>query len=212
MLHELLPAGAGAARPAGADAAPRLSPGRPRQLPRRARAARRAGPQRSGAADEVEEGLRLLDEALRQQPRALPGPGGDRCNARPREDGASRRTGRRSPPSTARCSTMTPTVVVALNHAVAVAMSRGLRGRPGPDRPAGRLSHARRLPALSRRARRPPAAPGSPPTRRARPTDRALALTTNRVEEAYLRGDAAALRWNHRSPTVDFCRFRPSYS
>jgi len=81
---------------------------------------------------------------------------------------------------------LTPTPVVALNHAVAVAMARGLaEGLALVDRlgAAGaldsyRLYHAARADLLRRLGRR---------TEALEAYERALALTTNRVEEAYLR-------------------------
>jgi RNA polymerase sigma-70 factor (ECF subfamily) len=87
---------------------------------------------------------------------------------------------------------MTPTVVVALNHAVAVAMSRGLQDglalidRLGASRTLDgyRLYHAARADLLRRLGRADEARQAY---------HRALALTTNRVEEAYLRRRAAAL-------------------
>src|SRR5262249_40681938 len=86
----------------------------------------------------------------------------------------------------------TPTPVVALNHAVAVAMGRGLEeGLALVDRlgatgtlDGSRLFHAARADLLRRLGRR----------REAREAyEKALALTTNRIEWAYLRRRAVSL-------------------
>jgi RNA polymerase sigma-70 factor, ECF subfamily len=142
--------------------------------------------------DEVEEGLRLLDEALRQH---CPGPYQVQAAIAACHAHAKNARDTDWAEITALYGTllqMTPTVVVALNHAVAIAMSRGLEegldliDRLGASRTLDgyRLFHAARADLL-RRLDRP---------REAREAyGRALALTTNRVEEAYLRRRAAAL-------------------
>jgi RNA polymerase sigma-70 factor (ECF subfamily) len=87
---------------------------------------------------------------------------------------------------------LSPTPVVALNHAVAVAMAEGLEeGLDRVDRLGAfgaldgyRLYHASRADLLRRLGRREEARSAY---------ERALALTTNRVEEAYLRKRAASL-------------------
>jgi len=87
---------------------------------------------------------------------------------------------------------MTPTVVVALNHAVAIAMSRGFEKGldlidllSASDTLDGyRLFHAARADLLRRLGRRQEALAAY---------NKALALTTNRVEKAYLRRRVHAL-------------------
>jgi RNA polymerase sigma-70 factor (ECF subfamily) len=87
---------------------------------------------------------------------------------------------------------LTPTPVVALNHAVALAMSQGLEeGLTRIDRLGAsgvlteyRLFHAARADLLRRLGRRPAALDAY---------GKALELTTNRVEEAYIRGRIASL-------------------
>jgi RNA polymerase sigma-70 factor, ECF subfamily len=142
---------------------------------------------------EVEEGLQLLDEALR-----LNNPGPYQVQAAI----AATHAHAKAAPETdwgeiaalyGTLVRMTPTVVVALNHAVAVAMSRGLEDglalidRLGASRTLDgyRLFHAARADLLRRLGRADEAREAY---------HRALALTTNRVEEAYLRRRAAALR------------------
>ena len=202
--------GAGAARPAGADAPPRLAPGRPRQLPRRAGAARRAGPQPL-APDQIEEGLQLLDEALRLN---NPGPyqvqaaiAATHAHARTaHRDGleGDRRPLRHAAPHDAH-------VVVALNHAVAVAMSRGLEDglalidRLGASRTLDgyRLYHAARADLLRRLGRRRRGARGLPPGPRAHDQPRGGGLPQ------------AARRRSRLKNTALPCRFPPlrtSYS
>jgi len=88
---------------------------------------------------------------------------------------------------------LTPTPVVALNHAVAVAMSEGLEAgldridRLGTLEPlAGyRLFHAARAEILRRLGRHGPARDAY---------QRALDLTTNRVEQSYIKRRIEALR------------------
>jgi RNA polymerase sigma-70 factor (ECF subfamily) len=87
---------------------------------------------------------------------------------------------------------LTPTPVVALNHAVALAMSQGLEeGLTRIDRLGAsgvlteyRLFHAARADLLRRLGRRPAALDAY---------GKALELTTNRVEEAYIRRRIASL-------------------
>jgi RNA polymerase sigma-70 factor (ECF subfamily) len=87
---------------------------------------------------------------------------------------------------------LTPTPVVALNHAVAVAMASSLEeGLALVDRVGASASlqgyhlfHAARADLLRRLQRRPEAREAY---------DRALALATNRIEEAYLRRRIASL-------------------
>jgi RNA polymerase sigma-70 factor (ECF subfamily) len=87
---------------------------------------------------------------------------------------------------------LSPTPVVALNHAVAVAMAEGLaEGLDRVDRLGAfgsldgyRLYHASRADLLRRLGRREEARSAY---------ERALALTTNRVEEAYLRRRVTSL-------------------
>ena len=81
---------------------------------------------------------------------------------------------------------MTPSPVVELNRAVAVAMADGPEAGLAPRRRARRVRRARRLPPAARDPRRP-AAPPRPPRRR-RPTAyrAALALTDLDAERRYL--------------------------
>jgi RNA polymerase sigma-70 factor (ECF subfamily) len=87
---------------------------------------------------------------------------------------------------------LTPTPVVALNHAVALAMSQGLEeGLTRIDRLGAsgvlteyRLFHAARADLLRRLGRRPAALDAY---------EKALEMTTNRVEEAYIRRRIASL-------------------
>ena len=142
--------------------------------------------------DQIEEGLQLLDEALRQH---CPGPYQVQAAI------AATHAHAKTAPETdwgeiaalyGTLVRMTPTVVVALNHAVAIAMSRGLEeglaliDRLGASRTLDgyRLFHAARADLLRRLDR---------PEEAREAYCRALALTTNRVEEAYLRRRAAAL-------------------
>ena len=142
--------------------------------------------------DQIEEGLRLLDVALRQH---RPGP--YQVQAAIAATHAHAQTAAETDwgEIAALYGTllrMTPTVVVALNHAVAMAMSRGLEeglaliDRLGASRTLDgyRLFHAARADLLRRLDR---------PEEAREAYQKALALTTNRVEEAYLRRRAAAL-------------------
>ena len=142
--------------------------------------------------DQIEEGLRFLDEALRQD---RPGP--YQVQAAIAAIHAQAHTAAETDwgEIAALYGTllrMTPTVVVALNHAVAVAMSRGLeeglalvdRLGASPTLDGYRLFHAARADLL-RRLDRPEEARDA--------YQKALALTTNRVEKAYLQRRAAAL-------------------
>jgi RNA polymerase sigma-70 factor (ECF subfamily) len=142
--------------------------------------------------EQIEEGLQLLDEALRRQ---FPGP--YQVQAAIAAIHATARSAQETDWSeiAALYGTllqMTPTVVVALNHAVALAMSQGLeRGlalidRLGASRTLDgyRLFHAARADLLRRLDRNREAAEAY---------EKALALATNRVEAAYLRRRAAAL-------------------
>jgi len=87
---------------------------------------------------------------------------------------------------------MAPTPVIALNHAVAVAMSRGLEEGlalvdglgEGNSLEGYRLFHAARADLLRRLGRADEARAAY---------RRALELTTNRVEESYLRRRVDAL-------------------
>ena len=142
--------------------------------------------------DAIDEGLRFLDLALRQH---CPGPyqvqaaiAAIHAHTRTAEDTDWQEIA-------ALYGTlvrMTPTVVVALNQAVAIAMSKGLEeglalvDHLGASRTLDgyRLFHAARADLL-RRLNRPQEAREA--------YHRALSLTTNRVEEAYLRRRAAAL-------------------
>ena len=84
-----------------------------------------------------------------------------RSTSRPRTP--RRPTGRRSPSSTARSRSSTPSPVVELNRAVAVGFADGPGRGPGAARAAARRSGARALPAAARGARR-----AAPPRRRRR--------------------------------------------
>ena len=136
--------------------------------------------------DGIDEGLRFLDLALRQH---CPGP--YQVQAAIAAIHAHARTAQETDWAeiAALYGTlvrMTPTVVVALNQAVAIAMSKGLEeglalvDHLGASRTLDgyRLFHAARADLL-RRLNRPQEAREA--------YHRALALTTNRVEEAYLR-------------------------
>jgi RNA polymerase sigma-70 factor (ECF subfamily) len=141
---------------------------------------------------QIEEGLQLLDEALRQQ---CPGPYQVQAAIAACHAHAKNAADTDWAEITALYGTllqMTPTVVVALNHAVAIAMSQGLEeglaliDRLGASRTLDgyRLFHAARADLLRRLGR---------PEEAREAYGRALALTTNRVEQAYLRRRAAAL-------------------
>jgi RNA polymerase sigma-70 factor (ECF subfamily) len=141
---------------------------------------------------QIEEGLQLLDEALRQQ---CPGPYQVQAAIAACHAHAKNAADTDWAEITALYGTllqMTPTVVVALNHAVAIAMSQGLEeglaliDRLGASRilDGYRLFHAARADLLRRLGR---------PEEAREAYGRALALTTNRVEQAYLRRRAAAL-------------------
>jgi RNA polymerase sigma-70 factor (ECF subfamily) len=98
---------------------------------------------------------------------------------------------------------LTPTPVVALNHAVAVAMARGVaEGLAHVDRLGALgglddypLFHAARADLLRRSAR---------PVEAAAAYERALALTTNTVEQEYLRRRLQALGRFFSATPVDF--------
>jgi len=141
---------------------------------------------------EIEQGLRRLDRAL-----AIKRPGPYQLQAAIAATHAQAATAadtdwREIAALYGQLVRLTPTPVVALNHAVAVAMSEGLEAgleridRLGALEPlAGyRLFHAARAEILRRLGR----------TACARDAyERALALTTNRVEQAYVRRRIDAL-------------------
>jgi RNA polymerase sigma-70 factor (ECF subfamily) len=142
--------------------------------------------------DEIDEGLRFLDLALRQH---CPGPYQVQAAIAAIHAHALTAQDTDWAEIAALYGTlvrMTPTVVVALNQAVAIAMSKGLEeglalvDHLGASRTLDgyRLFHAARADLL-RRLNRPQEAREA--------YHRALALTTNRVEEAYLRRRTAAL-------------------
>ncbi len=135
--------------------------------------------------DQIDEGLALLDEALR-----LRAPGPYQVQAAIAAVHAHARTAQETDWAEieALYSALlrsSPTPVIALNHAVAVAMSRGLEeglalvdGLGVSGELAGyRLFHAARADLLRRLER---------PEEAAAAYERAIALTTNRVENAYL--------------------------
>jgi RNA polymerase sigma-70 factor, ECF subfamily len=142
--------------------------------------------------EQIAEGVRLLDGALRQR-----SPGPYQLQA---AIAATHAQAERAPDTDwaqiaalyGQLVRLTPTPVVALNHAVAIAMHEGLEeGLMRIDRlgAAGtlddyRLFHAARADLLRRLGRRAEALEAY----RA-----ALALTTNRVEEAYLRRRVVSL-------------------
>ncbi len=142
--------------------------------------------------NQIEEGLRLLDEALRQH---HPGPYQVQAAIaaiHAHAEAASQTDWEEITALYGTLLSMTPTVVIALNHAVAVAMSRGLEeglalvDRLGASRTLDgyRLFHAARADLLRRLGR---------PNGAREAYRRALELTTNRVEQAYLRRRADAL-------------------
>ena len=147
-------------RAARADAAHR----RPRAGPHRRRTASWSRwPSRTAAGGrptQIAEGVALITEALpRGRRRAVPAPGGDRGGARRGAERGGRPTGRRSSRCTRCCCGCRDNPVVALNHAVAVAMVRGAGGRArAARRPRRRPAHRRRPPTA--RSARPPAGDG----------------------------------------------------
>jgi RNA polymerase sigma-70 factor (ECF subfamily) len=141
---------------------------------------------------QIAEGLAQLDDALRHQ---RPGP----YQLQAAIAATHARAGTADDTDWAEIASLygqlvrlTPTPVVALNHAVALAMSQGLE--EGLTRIDGlgvsgalseyRLFHAARADLLRRLGRRPAALDAY---------EKALEMTTNRVEEAYIRRRIASL-------------------
>jgi len=135
--------------------------------------------------DQIEEGLALLDEALG---RSAPGPYQVQAAIAALHARAGTSAETDWPEIEALYGVllrMSPTPVIALNHAVAVAMSRGLeeglalveRAGTGGRLEGYRLYHAARADLLRRLARFDEAAPAY---------QRALELATNRIERSYL--------------------------
>ena len=184
LLAVLMPDEAGGARPARADAAPRLAPRRARRRRRRRSSCSRTRTARAGTAPRIDEGLRVLERAL-----SLRRPGPYQLQAAIAAVHARRgtrrrtRTGRRSRRSTRASPQLAPSPVVELNRAVAVAMARRAGGRARARRPDRR---ARALPPAARDARRP-AAPARPARGGARPpTGAPSSSPANAPERAFL--------------------------
>ena len=113
------------ARPARADAAHRGPPAGADVARRHAGAARRPGPERAGTDDLVDEGLDLVRRCLR---RDRPGPYQVQAAINAVHASApdtARPTGARSSPCYDQLLALTPTPMVALNRAVAVAEIEG---------------------------------------------------------------------------------------
>ena len=137
----------------------------PRRRRRRPGDPRGPGPLAAGTAREIDEGVALLDAALRRgRAGPVPAAGGDRRLPRHRGGRRRHRLGARSPRLYERLAQLVPSPVVELNRAVAVAMADGPGGRAGAGRRAGRVRGARRLPPAAGDPRRP-AAPARPPRR-----------------------------------------------
>ena len=187
-------------RPAGADAAARRAARRASRRGRRDRAARGSGPLALGSRRRSTRGSRWSSAALRTRAaRALRDAGGDRRAARragaaddtdwPADRGALRPCGRlhRSP-------------VVALNHAVAVAMVERARSAAcfsstcSTRADAYHLFHATRADLLRRLGRRA--------RRRRRPTA-ALARTENEAERRFISSRLAQVERRRGRRRVD---------
>ena len=128
---------------------------------RRAGPARRPGPRRAGTARGSPRAGRSSSGALADAPAGpVPAPGGDR--GAPRRGGHARPTptGRRSPRSTRALQRMTPSPVVELNLAAAVAMADGPAVGLAMMDGLAAAGRARRLPVPPRGPRRP-----APPAR-----------------------------------------------
>ena len=153
-------------RAAGADAVPaRRGVWRALDDDGDARHARGAGSQRAGTAARSTRRQRSWIEALARQS-AGPVPAAGRDRRVPRRNAAMRMTptGRGSRRLYERLPQSCRQPVVALNHAVAVAMARGSGRGPRAGRRARRLGSAQRLPPAACDARRP-AAPARPRSR-----------------------------------------------
>ena len=137
-------------RPARADAAHRRPPAGPHRAGRRAGPDGRAGPQPLGRARRSPRASRSITRrSAARADRAVPAPGGDRRRARRGAAAPRTPTGRRSRALYELLLRLDDNPVVALNHAVAVAMVR---------RAAGRARAARRARRGPADGRRPPAA------------------------------------------------------
>ena len=204
LLRELMPDDAEVLGAARADAAARRAPRRPRRrrtaryvaLDEQDRVA--VGP-RAGSR----EGLRALERAVRLRPPGpVPAAGGDHRAAHPRRPMPTRPTGRRSPSSTARSAKLTPSPVVEVNRAAAVAFAARPARRPRPARAAAGRPRARAT--TSRCTRRTPSC-----CARRRPRG-AAARTRGRSRSAPTPSSAPSSSggWRARpnSPTAASCR------
>ena len=191
VLARLMPDEPEVARPARADAAARLAPGGAHRRRRRARPARGPGPRALGSTSGSTRA------ATCSSARSARGQAGRRTSCRPRSQRCTRAarprtpTGRRSPRCTGDLAELSPSPVVELNRAVAVAMADGPDAGLALDRSP--RPGARRLPPVPRGPRRPPAAARSPGGGGRRPTPARSTRATTRPNAPSWSGGSAEI-------------------
>ena len=126
LLVRLFPDSTRGARPARAPAADRRAPAAPASTPRATSSRSRSRTGRAGTAPKIDEGRALLDErAPRRHARAVRAAGRDRRRARARRARRGHGLGRDRDALRAARARSTPSPVVELNRAIAVAMAEG---------------------------------------------------------------------------------------